>query len=167
MEAGHERPAPAEAMGSFDRRHRYRANRDAKTEANARVSERKSKVALLLGGGAPNMALMAGTVLAFHERGVAFDVVSTSGAGAVVALLWLAPKPLEPPESLRNIVNLSVSDPIYQGFPVNYKVFNKPGSVAEFYRHWLSLLPGTTALLGQWAQSALERLFSDWVQLAS
>jgi predicted acylesterase/phospholipase RssA len=143
---------------------RYDANRAAKSRENAEHSERRSKTALLLGGGAPNMALMAGTVLAFHERGARFDVVSTSGAGAVVALLWLAPKGKPAADALRNIVNLSVSDAIYRRFPVNYKIFNKPGTMAGWYRQWLAGLPGAAQLLDQSLQSPAQRLFSDWMQ---
>jgi predicted acylesterase/phospholipase RssA len=142
----------------------YHANRAAKSKANAERSERRSKTALLLGGGAPNMALMAGTVLAFRERGVEFDVVSTSGAGAVVALLWLAPKGKPAEDALRNIINLSVADAIYRGFPVNYKIFNKPGTMADWYRQWLAGLPGAALLFDQSLQSPAQRLFSDWMQ---
>jgi NTE family protein len=144
----------------------YHEKRRAKSAANAETAEHRSKRALLLGGGAPNMALMAGTVLAFHERGVEFDVVSTSGAGAVVALLWLAPKELAADDALRNIVNLSVSDAIYQGFSVNYKVFNKPGSLADLYRQWLSMIPGASMIFDQSKQNPMQRLASDWLQLA-
>lgn len=144
---------------------RYDAHRAAKSEANKARSETRSKTALLLGGGAPNMALMAGTVCAFYERGVEFDVVSASGAGAVVALLWLAPKAMPADEALRNIVNLSVSDAIYRGFPVNYKIFNKPGMVADWYRHWLAAMPAAAQVLDQSRQSPAQRLFSDWLEL--
>ena len=102
---------------------RYAAHRQAKTAVNAAVAEGRSKTALVLGGGAPNSALMAGALAAFEERGVRFDVVSTSGAGALVGLLWLAPKGASPGAALRNWVNAYVDDTIYGLFPVNYKVF--------------------------------------------
>jgi NTE family protein len=165
MDSPQDRPLSVEQMSPSARRRRYDKNRKDKTAANAVVAERQSQRALLLGGGAPNMALMAGTLLAFHDRAVKFDVISTSGAGAVVALLWLAPKGRSPEAALRNIVNLSVSDPIYQGFPVNYKVFNKPGAYADFYRYWLGLLPGMSSLLDQYEKSMIQRWFSDLVQL--
>ena len=38
-------------------------------------------IALVLGGGAPNLTLMAAAVAALDDAGVEFDVVSTSGAG--------------------------------------------------------------------------------------
>jgi len=74
------------------KRHRYRANRAAKSRRNAERSENRARTALVLGGGAPNMALMAGAVAAFVDRNVVFDVVSASGAGSLAGLLWLAPK---------------------------------------------------------------------------
>ena len=37
-------------------------------------------IALVLGGGAPNLTLMAGAVAALDDAGVEFDIVSTSGA---------------------------------------------------------------------------------------
>jgi len=48
-----------------------------------RPVDTKSRTALVLGGGAPNSALMAGALAAFQEEGVTFDVVSTSGAGGL------------------------------------------------------------------------------------
>src|SRR5262249_50016108 len=49
-------------------------------------------IALVLGGGAPNLTLMAGAVAALDDAGVEFDVVSTSGAGMLIGLLYAAPK---------------------------------------------------------------------------
>lgn len=57
------------------------------TEGNG--TERK---ALVLGAGAPNSALLAGALVAFIDRGISFDVVSTSGAGALIGLLYACPK---------------------------------------------------------------------------
>ena len=144
---------------------RYAANRQAKTAANARVAEGRSKTALVLGGGAPNSALMAGALAAFEERGVRFDVVSTSGAGALVGLLWLAPKGASPGAALRNWVNAYVDDTIYGFFPVNYKVFFKPGRLAEQYRAWLDGLPGMQAFLDESRVGSWGRLWRDWAQL--
>lgn len=49
-------------------------------------------IALVLGGGAPNLTLMAGAVTALDDAGVEFDIVSTSGAGMLIGLLYAAPK---------------------------------------------------------------------------
>jgi len=147
------------------RRHRHQAKAAAKSAQNAAQSESRSKTALVLGGGAPNMALMAGALAAFNKKGITFDVVSTSGAGSVIGLLWLAPKGLPPAEALENVVNLSVSDLIYNQFPVNYKVFNKPGDLASMYRQFLASIPGMSHIVNQFPMNEMQRLWSDWLQL--
>ena len=48
------------------------------------------KKAVWSGGGAPNPGLMAGALVAFLEKGVEFDVISASGAGALMGLLYTA-----------------------------------------------------------------------------
>ena len=48
-------------------------------------------VGLVLSGGAPLLTFMAGALVALDERGVKFDVISTSGAGMLVGLLYAAP----------------------------------------------------------------------------
>jgi predicted acylesterase/phospholipase RssA len=52
----------------------------------------KKTISLVLGGGAPNLTLMAGAVAGLDDAGVEFDVVSTSGAGMLIGLLYAAPK---------------------------------------------------------------------------
>ena len=75
------------------------------------------KQILVLGGGAPNITLMSGALLALHDYGLTFDAISMSGAGAVVGLCYLAPKGLTPEEALRNTMNFGVSDAIYSLLP--------------------------------------------------
>ncbi|MBI3144698.1 MAG: patatin-like phospholipase family protein, partial [Pseudogulbenkiania sp.] len=104
---------------------------------------KKHKKALLIGGGAPNSTLMAGALVAFLEQGVEFDVISTSGAGALMGLLYAAPKAGTPAEALRQWAQMGVADPIYGMLPVNYKVFMKPGDEAAAYRDWLTRNPFT------------------------
>jgi predicted acylesterase/phospholipase RssA len=87
------------------------------------------------------MALMAGALAALHDRGVTFDVVSCSGAGSLAGLLWLAPKGGDPAAALRSVTTMSVADPIYQHFPVNYKVFQKPGQLANLWRQAIAANP--------------------------
>ena len=119
----------------------FRRNRAAKSATNAERSDPSSTTAIVLGGGAPNAALMAGALAAFSERGITFDVVSTSGAGALMGLLWLAPKGATPAEALRAVTTMSVSDAVYRWFPVNFKVFNKPGPAADLFRTALAANP--------------------------
>jgi NTE family protein len=128
-EAGIETPPPR----GLTKRQGYEANAKAKSHVNAKHSENSSRTALVLGGGAPNMALMAGALAALHYRGVTFDVVSCSGAGSLAGLLWLAPKEGTPAEALRSVTTMNIADPIYQYCPVNYKVFHKPGPWADLW----------------------------------
>jgi predicted acylesterase/phospholipase RssA len=116
--------------------------------------------ALLLGGGAPTLTLQSGALAALDEKGVEFAAISTAGAGMVIGLLYAAPKGMERQEALRNTVNMGVSDDIYNLFPVNYKVFFKPGQMAELYRSFLQMLPQMTV-----GTTAAERLFGDWMAL--
>src|SRR5262245_60906463 len=92
-----------------------------------------SKVALVLGAGAPHSPLMAGALYALYQnfpverRKRMFDIIYTSGAGALIGLLLAAPKNGKPDEALQSIVDFAISDAIYSLLPVNYKTFQKPG----------------------------------------
>ena len=99
--------------------------------------QHKHKKALLIGGGAPNSTLMAGALVAFLEKGAEFDVISASGAGALMGLLYAAPKNGNPRQALEDWAKVGVSDAIYNRFPVNFKVFMKPGEQAAAYRDWI------------------------------
>ncbi len=129
------------APARLTKRQRHKENAAAKSRLNAARSEKRSRTALVLGGGAPNMALMAGALAALQDCGVSFDVVSCSGAGSLAGLLWLAPKGRTPAEALRSVKTMSIVDAIYQSFPVNYKIFQKPGTWAEVWRRAMSANP--------------------------
>jgi NTE family protein len=121
---------------------KFRRHKAEKTLENEAHREDDSRTALVLGGGAPNMALMAGALAGLDERGVTFDVVSCSGAGSLAGLLWLAPKGGTPAEALRSVTTMSIADPIYQYWcPVNYKVFHKPGPLAVLWWNALAANP--------------------------
>lgn len=149
-----QKPVSATAHGPPSKRQRHKENAAAKSKLNAARSESRARTALVLGGGAPNMALMAGALAALHECGVVFDVVSCSGAGSLAGLLWLAPKDRTPAEALRSVTTMSVADAIYQNFPVNYKVFQKPGSLAQLYRSAMAANPFLTLDLKQYERSS-------------
>ena len=106
-------------------------------------------IALVLGGGAPNLTLMAGAVAALDDAGVEFDIVSTSGAGMLIGLLYAAPKgsrgdiKRDRAAALKNTVNMGVHDAIYRFFPVNFKVFHKPGTLAQAYTKFWQLAAAT------------------------
>jgi predicted acylesterase/phospholipase RssA len=127
-------------------------------------AERKS-LALVLGGGAPNATLMAGSLEAFIDNKVEFDVVSTAGAGALIGLLYRAPHGGDPKAALRALIDMGVDDNIYASFPVNYKVFNKPGQLADFWRQLIAANPLVSALQARQDQSERNRFISDWTQL--
>jgi predicted acylesterase/phospholipase RssA len=57
------------------------------------------------------MTLMSGVMLGFLKEGIPIDVVSTSGIGGLIGLLYLAPKGKTPTEALQELPNLFVSDP--------------------------------------------------------
>ena len=124
------------------------------------------KQILVLGGGAPNITLMSGALLALHDYGLTFDAISMSGAGAVVGLCYLAPKGLTPEQALRNTMNFGVSDAIHSLLPVNYKIFFKDGPFAEIFRdHWRKL-PFVQRAEHQYGMSPAEKLQSDLLLLA-
>jgi len=157
--------ASEQVTSSVRSQHRYKANRAAKSHLNAQRSENRARTALVLGGGAPNMALMAGAVAAFADCGVEFDVVSTSGAGSLAGLLWLAPKGQTATEALRSVVTMSISDAIYRLFPVNYKVFQKPGTWADLWRSALAANPALVVKSGDYERSAPYGFWADWMAL--
>lgn len=125
---------------------------------------KKPKTALLIGGGAPNSTLMAGALLAFLEHKVEFDVISCAGAGALMGLIYTAPKNGNPAQALRDWAKVGVNDTINSFFPPNYKVFMKPGEAAGVYRDWLQRNPFTAPFYdvnSPWGTG----FFSDWVKL--
>ncbi len=120
----------------------------------------------MLGGGAPNLTLMSGALLALHDYGLTFDAISMSGAGAVVGLCYLAPKGLTPVEALRNTINFGVSDAIYSLLPINYKMFFKNGPLAEVFRNAWRQLPPVQYAEPQYGMSPVEKLEADLLLLA-
>jgi len=120
--------------------------------------------ALVLGGGAPNFTLMTGALVAFEEAGLRFDVVTGAGGGGAVALTYLAPKGADRITALKNSLNFGISDAIYKVIPMNYKVFQKGGRLADAYRFLLSKSPGYRWVMDQARMSAGEKLVSDLIQ---
>lgn len=123
------------------------------------------KTALVLGGGAPNATYMAGALVAFDEAGVRFDVISTAGAGALVGLLYTAPIGGDGRSALANLVNLGVADAIYGGYPVNFKVFHKPGALAEMWRMQTKANPWMQAVIAHQGEGPAQALAADALQL--
>jgi NTE family protein len=127
---------------------------------------RRGKTALFLGGGAPNFTLMSGALLALVEARIRFDIISMAGAGAVVGLMYLAPKAgLTKQRSLKNTVNFGISDAIYEMLPINYKTFAKSGPSADaFNEFWFSLPIVQEAMrMHDGDMSDREKLWADWL----
>ncbi|MEE4188398.1 MAG: patatin-like phospholipase family protein [Roseobacter sp.] len=116
-------------------------------------------VALVLGGGAPNLPLMSGALLAMDDAGVEFDLVSTTGAGMLIGLMYASPKSGDRKATLRATREMGVHDAIYNVFPVNYKIFHKAGPMAEaytkFHQSWLAAMP---------RENEAQRFMSDMAQ---
>jgi predicted acylesterase/phospholipase RssA len=128
--------------------------------------DRIGKRILVLGGGAPNLTLMSGALLAFHDHGLTFDVITMAGAGAVVGLVYLAPRNLTPVEALRNTMNFGVSDAIYSLCPINFKMFSKGGALAEHFSDFWRTLPAVQVAEHQLGMSPAQKLESDWLLFA-
>jgi len=116
-------------------------------------------VGLVIGGGAPNLPLMSGALLALDEAGIEFDVISTTGAGMLIGLMYAAPKHGTREETLKATREMGVHDAIYKVFPVNFKIFHKSGPMAEaytkFHQPWLAQMP---------RENEAQRLMSDMTQ---
>ena len=85
---------------------RLRTTRPRSRAASERI------VVGVLSAGAPNSPLMAGALYAIHEKRRTFNLILTSGAGAIMGLLFMGPKGKSPPAGLRDVVEIGVSDPI-------------------------------------------------------
>lgn len=102
--------------------------------APAATAKPARKTGLLLGGGAPNSTLIAGALAAFLDEGIEFDVISASGAGVLMGLLYTTPHDAAPRQALQSWADTGVADSIYKMIPINYKVFQKPGMHASTFR---------------------------------
>jgi predicted acylesterase/phospholipase RssA len=129
------------------------------------------KTGLVLGGGAPNSPLIAGALAAFLDQEVEFDVISASGAGVLMGLLYTAPLEGSPREALKRWADAGVSDSIYKMLPVNYKIFHKPGKEADAFRGvFQQPAPGAVNPMFQGLQNVLAGAsgsvpWADWTQL--
>jgi NTE family protein len=91
---------------------------------------------VVMSGGAPHSSLMAGFLYTLLRQGKTFKVFHTSGAGALMALLAIAPRDPDPETALLRWSEVGVADMIYRWLPVNFKLFSKPGPYAPLYRRW-------------------------------
>ena len=121
------------------------------------------RIGIVLGGWAPAMTLMSGAMLGFMEKGVEFEVISTTGVGALIGLLSLAPNHGTPKQVLEEVPNMFVSDLLYSVLPVNFKVFHKFGPFARPMHDLRNRIPKIT--VDPKASSPLSRLLNDWVDM--
>jgi|GEM_PF-1088814 len=127
-------------------------------------------IGLVLGGGAPNLPLMSGALLALDEAGLEFKVISTTGAGMLAGLLYASPQKAAPEddlavtrrEALKATRLMGIDDLIYHFLPINYKIFQKPGPIAE------ALAPSFNAFLNAFPRERWDqRLVGDWMALVA
>jgi NTE family protein len=98
-------------------------------------SGQQPTASVIIGAGAPHASLLAGALTEVYLAGKTFTNVYTSGSGALVGLLYCAPRGVEAPAALEALGTAGVSDAIYKVFPLAYKVFFKRGPFTEaFYR---------------------------------
>jgi predicted acylesterase/phospholipase RssA len=122
------------------------------------------RLGIVLSGTAPAMTLMSGAMLAFAKHNVTFDVISTTGVGALIGMLYLAPKNGKTPEeALRELPNLFVSDWLYRLVPMNFKVFHKYGPFAERFYQLRKSLPKFP--LAPDDPNPVKRFMNDWMEL--
>src|SRR5215467_1383799 len=112
--------------------------RRAHTRRRRQATRHNLPLILVLSAGAPHSPLAAGALYALQEHmvegaGRHFDVIMTSGGGALIGLLFVAPTQGDPRGALRDIVNWGVADPIYRLFPLGYKTFFKPGPFTPLF----------------------------------
>lgn len=88
---------------------------------------------VVMSGGAPQSPLMAGFLFSMWKKNKTFLNFHTSGAGALMALLFIAPKEGTPGAALKKWGEGGVADEIYKALPQNFKLFHKPGPFAPIF----------------------------------
>lgn len=101
--------------------------RPAPRSKSGKRAPRRPEATVVLSGGAPNSTLMTGAMAGIHGRGKTFDNYYTSGAGGIVALMYLAARDMSPIEAMEATIESSIADPIWDLFHLPYKAFFKPG----------------------------------------
>jgi hypothetical protein len=136
-------------------------------EGDMASEDKGGKTALILSAGAPHSPLIAGALYELWDKGRTFDVIYTSGAGALVGLLYAAPKGKLPPDALKSLVELGVSDAIYRWLPIGYKTFMKPGPFARPIRQLVERFKFGTFPLKEIDHpvTAVGWAYNEWIKL--
>lgn len=114
---------------------RTRATGKGRNDSAPTAPKRDIAVAVL-GAGAPHASLMAGALAATYHAGKTFDVFFTSGGGALMGLLFVAPRIKTPIDALRDVAEFGVDERIYRLFPIGYKTFFKQSRFTRQVREW-------------------------------
>lgn len=117
----------------------------------------RSTATILLSGGAPNSTLMSGFLYGVHEQKKTFDNFYTSGAGASVAIMYLAAKNMNSMEAMKSLLDASISDVIWDACPVWYKSFFKNSPFALPFM-------GAAQMLKVPGKSPMTRLYNDAIE---
>jgi NTE family protein len=125
----------------------------------------KRRIGIVLSGYSPAMTLTSGAMLGFMDKGIEFDAISTSGPGALVGLLAIAPNRKSPRQALEDLPNLYTCDLLHKLLPLNVRlgIRNSPFSqpmqqLRERLLPWFNIKPGESAVI--------KRLFNDWMYFA-
>jgi NTE family protein len=95
------------------------------------------RATVVLSGGAPYSPLAAAALAAIYDAGKTFTTFYTSGAGATVGLLYLAPLDGRTvPESLKSVLDVGIDNRIYDIMSIPYKTFFKSGPWAPLFATW-------------------------------
>jgi predicted acylesterase/phospholipase RssA len=111
------------------------------------------------------MTLMSGVMRGFIKEEFEFDVVSTSGIGGLIGLLYLAPKGKERDEALAELPNLFVSDLLHAFVPLNFKLFYKNSPFAQLWYEIREQLPKIPVAPG--SRSPVARFINDGMELVA
>jgi predicted acylesterase/phospholipase RssA len=123
------------------------------------------RIGIVLSGWAPAMTLMSGVMLGLLDKNVHIEVVSTSGIGGLVGLLYLAPKGKLAKQALEELPNLFVSDLLYRFVPFNFKVFYKNSPFAQLAYELREHLPKIP--VHPLSSSPVARFINDGLELAA
>jgi NTE family protein len=129
------------------------------------VTPNGPRIGIVLSGWAPAMTLMSGVMLGLLDKGIRIDVISTSGIGGLIGLLYLAPKGKSPEQALEELPNLFVSDLLYRFVPFNFKVFYKNSPFAQLAYELREHLPKIP--VDPLSSSPVARFINDGMELAA
>ncbi|HSD54402.1 MAG TPA: patatin-like phospholipase family protein [Burkholderiales bacterium] len=118
---------------------------------------------VVMSGGAPQSPLMAGFLYEVLKAGKTFQSFHTSGAGALMALLFIAPKNGDACKALRNWVEAGVADDVYAGAPVNFKLFRKPGPFTPLFHFMAERLKVPRKGIPAATEDPIKKLLAEWL----